>query len=98
MLFYLKHQKNLNLLYERIDALCSKTQLEKPIIVSLIHELDEKYPDDWLSRFKIMEILFAKDNQLYDMLRSQIDEISNHDSDLNESIRRAIKVLETISD
>ena len=45
-----------------------------------------------------MEILFAKDNQLYDMLRSQIDEISNHDSDLNESIRRAIKVLETISD
>ena len=40
----------------------------------------------------------GKDNQLYDMLRSQIDEISNHDSDLNESIRRAIKVLETISD
>ena len=93
-----KDKKNLNLLYERIDALSPKTQLEKPVIVSLIDELDEKYPDDWLSRFKIMEILFAKDNQLYDILRSQIDEISNHDSDLNESIRRAIKVLETISD
>ena len=56
-----KDKKNLNLLYERIDALSSKTQLEKSIIDSLIDELDEKYPDDWLSRFKIMEILFAKD-------------------------------------
>ena len=57
----------------------------------IIDKLDTSFQDDWLLRFELLNILNPeKDLDLISKLKSQIDNISKENYDLQNSIKRGL--------
>ena len=66
-------------------------------IREIITKIESDYPDDWLIRYELMEILLESrksKSQIYKNLKSQILQISETNVDLQKSIIRGIQSIE----
>ena len=71
-------------------------------ILDISNKIKSTYPNEWLLRYEIMEIILDLNEDipnLYDRMKTDIIRISNKDIDLQQSIQRAIQIIESpISD
>jgi len=93
---------NLAYLYEQIKSMRDEKYIDRDKILDISNKIKSTYPNEWLLRYEIMEIIsdFNEDiPDLYDRMKADIIRISNQDMDLRQSIQRAIQIIESpISD
>jgi phenylalanine-4-hydroxylase len=88
---YSESEKLLINLYEKVKSSKSKLGDNNEELRLIIDKLDTSFQDDWLLRFELLNILNPeKDLDLISKLKSQINNISKENYDLQNSIKRGL--------
>ena len=88
---YSESEKLLINLYEKVESDKHKLGDNNEELRLIIDKLDTSFQDDWLLRFELLNILNPdKDSDLISKLKSQIDNISKENYDLQNSIQRGL--------
>ena len=94
LLHHSKKEKNLIDLYHEVHIIKGQSTFNEDAIKTIIAKIDLLFPEEWLLRFEILEILSAHgQSNLYMEIESKILSIASRNQDLLTSVERRISQL-----
>lgn len=87
--------QQLNIIYSTIRDFRQKRMKKFEILEKLYKHLSKEYPDDWLAKIEIYEIIYNKDLDWKNSLKKSIKyHMKNVDSELAKAIKNSIRLIE----
>ena len=86
--------KNLNVIYNEIKNIREHRNPDIIRLKELFDCVSKKFPNDWLSKLEIYEIVYNKKCYYLDELKKSLYDKIDIDSDLSNAIKRSLHLIE----
>ena len=86
--------QNINSIYSEIRSIREHKKHDIDRLEKLSFELSNNYPDEWLAKLEIYEILYNQDSNHLKQLKESIYSKVNKDSDLSKAIEKSLELIE----
>ena len=86
--------QNINSIYSEIRSIREHKKHDIDRLEKLYFELSNNYPDEWLAKLEIYEILYNQESECLKQLKESIYSRLNKESDLSKAIEKSILLIE----
>ena len=86
--------QNINSIYSEIRSIRENKKYDIDRLEKLSYELSDNYPDEWLAKLEIYEILYNQESNHLKQLKESIFSRLNKESDLTKAIEKSLQLIE----
>ncbi len=88
------NNQNINSIYSEIRSIREHKKYDIDRLEKLSFELSNNYPDEWLAKLEIYEILYNQESNHLKQLKESIYSKVNKESDLSKAIEKSLELIE----